>query len=195
MITGIRDVDGAGHNVYWGITARWGQTHRDFEHEQYSVGTQTHHFLRDKSQTQMQAYNAAINQFETYAKSQRSALMSGDQDAAYSAAFGAGHLIEDSFAHTTRDGGNGAMTHIQCFTCKHFGGGYDHHHPELRVYGQEGNMIVDEGYSSEGQASVDAEADYLKLMQGAKNMSNSDFASAVSAFEKKWFPQNLPSDK
>ena len=193
MINGIRDVDGAGHNVYLAFAARWGKTHRDFEYEQYSPETQAHHFLRDKGQTQMQAYTVAINLFETYAKAQRTALMSGDQDAMYKAGFGAGHLIQDSFAHTTREGGNGTISHIECFNCPH-GSGYDHHHPELRVYGLEGDQMVDQGYGPEGEASVQAQSEYFTLMAGAKNMSAADFDKALSAYEKKWFPQKLPAN-
>jgi RHS repeat-associated protein len=191
MITGLRDVDGGNHYFYTSMIFH----HKDFETEQYSIGSQAHHFLRDKSQTQMQAYHAGIAQLVSYVNVERTALRMGDAGVAYAAGEGAGHLIEDSFAHTDRENGNGAITHIQCFTCKHFGGGYDHHHPELYNYIIAGKIAVQDGYSPQAQGSVDAEADLLTLMKGAKDMNDKDFQQALSAYLQKWFSEKLPNDK
>jgi RHS repeat-associated protein len=185
VISGIRDVDGANHNVY----SAWLLHFKAFRHEQYAAGTQAHHFLRDASQTQRQAYDAGMNQLNSYARAGRAALISGDQAVANDALKGAGHLIEDSFAHTTREDGTGAITHIQCFNCK--GEADDHQHPPFYVYDATGSYDSRE-LSPEAQGSVDAWADYLKLMGGAKDMSTQDFDKALSSYEGKYLPQKLP---
>jgi RHS repeat-associated protein len=187
VIDGIRDVDGAGFNVYGAYFSH----HKAWVDEQYSLASQAHHFLRDKTQTQMQAYNAGIDQLNAYAHAGRAALLAGNQAAADAALEGAGHLIQDSFAHTTRDGGDGTITHIQCFTCSSKKNGYDHHHPDLFKEDEFGNAGAG-GISNEGQGSIDATASYLTLMNGAAKMNDKDFDKALSSYENQYFQQKLP---
>jgi hypothetical protein len=84
------------------------------------------------------------------------------------------HLIQDGYAHTTRDGGNGAITHIQCFTCEQG----DHSHPDYE-------QVYVLGPQAEG--AVEATAAFLTLMQGAGKMSDGQFSEAFDAFVSKYF--------
>jgi hypothetical protein len=109
---------------------------------------------------------------------------SGDSTAFAAAMGGAGHLIQDSFAHTTRDGGSGDITHIQCYTCT--GAEMDHQHPDFQPVATGGVL------SPQAQGSVDATADFLTLINGSANMSTAQFQQGLQQYENKWFQQKLP---
>jgi RHS repeat-associated protein len=185
IVTGVRDRDGGGlggHNPY----VAWLVNRAEWKNEQYSQGTQANHFLRDRSQSQLQAYVSGIDELRSDAGHARLALQLAGPGAARQATEDALHLIQDSFAHTARVGGNGAITHIQCFTCAHFGGGYDHQHPDLRdANGQ---------LTNQGQGSVNAGAAFLTIMQNAATMSDTQFNNAIENFLSQFFSQELNND-
>jgi RHS repeat-associated protein len=180
VINAIRDVDGGGHNPYTGYVFH----HGDFGRAQDAPGSQAFHFLRDSGQTQMAAYNASMSRITNEANSAYSALQRGDQAGFANAMGGAGHDIQDSFAHTWRENGIGAITHLECYNCS--GSEMDHQHPDYQPVATGGVL------GPEAQASVDATADFLTLMNGASNMTQSQFQSGLQSFENKWFQQKLP---
>lgn len=180
VINAIRDVDGGGHNPYTGYVFH----HGDFGRAQDAPGSQAFHFLRDAGQSQMAGYNASMSRITNEANAAYSALQKGDQTGFANAMGGAGHDIQDSFAHTWRENGTGAITHLECYNCS--GSEMDHQHPDYQPVATGGVM------GPEAQASVDATADFLTLMNGVFNMTQSQFQSGLQSFENKWFQQKLP---
>jgi len=175
----VRNVDGGGHNPYFA----WLVHPFDSHAAQDAPGSQPDHFLRNPGQSQMSAYSDAMSRFTADADAARSALISGDQKGFAAAMGGAGHLIQDSFAHTDREAGNGTISHIQCYVCT--GADDDHHHPDFETNGQ---------LSPQAQGSVDATADFLGLINGAGSISSERFHELLQSYENKWFKQNLPQD-
>ena len=180
VINAVRNVDGGGHNPYFAPIFH----HGDFSRAQDAAGSQADHFLRDKGQSQMAAYNASMGRITGEANAAFAALHSGDQKAFADAMGGAGHAIQDSFAHTWRENGTGAITHLECYTCS--GSEMDHQHPDFQPVETGGTI------GPEAQASVDATADFLTLMNGAGSMTQSQFQGGLQSFENKWFQQKLP---
>lgn len=180
VVTAVRNVDGGGYNPYTGYVFH----HGAFNTAQDAPGSQPDHFLRNAGQGQMGAFQDGMSRLTGDANAARSALMSGDTKAFDAAMGGAGHLIQDSFAHTDRDGGTGAITHIQCYTCS--GAEMDHEHPAFMTDATQGLL------SPEAQGAVNATADFLNLMNGAGSMTNAQFQQGLQNYENKWFQQKLP---
>jgi len=180
VVTAVRNVDGGGYNPYTGYIFH----HQAFNAAQDAPGSQPDHFLRNAGQSQMSAYQDGMSRLTSDANSARAALISGDTKAFDAAMGGAGHLIQDSFAHTDRDGGTGDITHIRCYTCS--GAEMDHQHPAFMTDATQGLL------SPEAQGSVNATADFLTLMNGAAGMTNAQFQQGLQNYENKWFQQQLP---
>jgi RHS repeat-associated protein len=180
VVTANRNRDGGGgHNPYTAPVIHPSTWH----HEQYSAGTQANHFLRDRNDSQHQAYQNGVNALRADANAVRAAQLGGDTNAADTRMGDAQHLIQDSFAHTTRENGNGAITHIQCFNCS--GAADDHHHPDFEANGQ---------LTNEAQGSVDTSAAFLIMMQNSRTVSDDQFSQALENFVAQYFTQALPDD-
>jgi RHS repeat-associated protein len=181
VILADRNRDGAGHNPYTGIVMHPFVWHA----EQYSPGTQANHFLRDRNESQQAAYQHGVDRLRTDAAAIRGAILSGNLNAAISAEGDAQHLIQDSFAHTDRVGGNGAITHIQCFNCS--GSADDHHHPDFR--NDDGTL------TPQARGSIDASADFIRLVQRSGNETDSQFNQDLNGYIGTHFQNKLPSDQ
>jgi RHS repeat-associated protein len=189
VIIAVRNVDGGGHNPYWAPLIH----HSAFTNAQDAAGSQADHFLRNAGQSQMGAYNDGMSRIRKNADAARAALVSGDLNAYAAAMGGAGHAIQDSFAHTDREGGNGAIFHIQCYNCS--GTEMDHQHPEFSIGASEAEYSTDATqsmFSPQAQGSVDATADFLTLMRGAGYLTDAEFGQRMQSYENKWFQQELP---
>lgn len=172
VITAVRDVDAGGHNPYLFFLHPFA-----FNRAQNAPSSQADHFLREDGQSQASAYQAGIARLDGYANAARDALLAGDQKAFAAAMGGAGHLIEDSFAHTDRLWGNGGIESIQCYVC--VGMADDHDHPDyMAEYG---------GLSPQAEGAVDAEADFLTLINQSAKTSKGQFDQGLQSFKSQWF--------
>jgi RHS repeat-associated protein len=155
----------------------------------FSPTRQKEHFMVGMRQTQKQAYNSAVGHLYSLAWRAFDAIKGATHEDDLMGVIGeAVHLIQDSYAHTTRDK-NGRITSMHCYamagTCSE--GDVGHSHPGLR--NSDGTL------TPQAQGAVNATRAFLLLMENVPRMSQLEFHWEMHRFVRRYLDEIVKSEE